>query len=91
VLQKTLTEYLDKGFIQVSNSPVAALVLFVQKLGGGLWFCIDYYGLNQLTQKDCYLLLLIYKTLQSIRCAQWFTKLDIVTVFYKVQIQEGQE
>ena len=36
VLRKTLTEYLSKGFIQVSNSPAAAPVLFVQKLGGGL-------------------------------------------------------
>jgi hypothetical protein len=36
VLHKTLTEYLSKGFIQVSNSPTTALVLFVQKPGGGL-------------------------------------------------------
>jgi hypothetical protein len=42
VLQKTLTEYLDKGFIRVSSSLAAAPVLFVQKLGGGLWFYIDY-------------------------------------------------
>jgi hypothetical protein len=42
VLQKTLTELLDKGFIQVSNSPVAALVLFAKKPGGGLRFCVDY-------------------------------------------------
>jgi hypothetical protein len=42
VLQKTLTEYLDKGFIQVSSSPAAAPVLFIQKPGGGLRFCVDY-------------------------------------------------
>ena len=49
VLYKTLTEYLDKGFIQVSNSPAAAPVLFVQKPGGGLRFCVDYQGLNRIT------------------------------------------
>ena len=52
VLQKTLTEYLDKGFIQVSNSPTVALVLFVKKPDRGLQFCIDYWGLNKITCKD---------------------------------------
>ena len=34
VLKKTLTEYVDKNFIRVSNSPVATPVLIVKKLGG---------------------------------------------------------
>jgi cytochrome c oxidase assembly factor CtaG len=42
VLRKTLTELLNKQFIRVSSSPTVALVLFVQKLGGGLRFCVDY-------------------------------------------------
>jgi hypothetical protein len=63
VLQKTLTEYLDKGFVRVSNSLAVAPVLFVRKLGGGLRFCVDYRGLNRLTRKDHYPLPLIYKTL----------------------------
>ena len=84
VLRKTLTEYLDKGFIRVSNSPAAAPVLFVRKPGGGLRFCVDYRGLNQITRKDRYPLPLIYETLQSIGRAKWFTKLDVVTTFYKI-------
>ena len=36
VLWKTLTDYLDKGFIRVSNSPATAPVLFAKKPGGGL-------------------------------------------------------
>ena len=54
VLRKTLTDLLDKEFIRVSNSLVAALVLFVRKLGGGLRFCYDYRVLNKLTRKDRY-------------------------------------
>ena len=42
VLWKTLTDLLDKGFIQVSNSLAAALVLFVKKPRGGLQFCVNY-------------------------------------------------
>ena len=66
VLRRTLTEYLDKGFIRVSNSPVAAPVLFVRKPGGGLRFYVDYRSLNKLIKKDRYLLLLIYETLRNI-------------------------
>ena len=41
VLKKTLTEYLDKSFIRINNSPVATPVLFVKKPGGNLRFCVD--------------------------------------------------
>ena len=91
VLRRTLTELLDKGFIRVSNSPAAAPVLFVRKPGGGLRFCVDYRGLNKLTKKDRYPLPLIYKILRNIGKAKWFTKLDIMSAFYKIRITEGDE
>ena len=52
LLQKTLTELLDKNFIRVSSSSAAAPILFAKKPGGGLWFCVDYHGLNAVTWKD---------------------------------------
>ena len=91
VLRKTLTEYLDKGFIRVSNSPAAAPVLFVRKPGGGLRFCVDYRGLNKLTRKDRYPLPLIYETLRNISKACWFTKLDVIAAFHKIRIKEDDE
>ena len=91
VLRKTLTELLNKGFIRVSSSPAAVPVLFVRKLGGGLRFYVDYRRLNQITKKDRYPLPLIYKTLRNISKARWFTKLDIITTFYKIRVTEGDE
>jgi hypothetical protein len=91
VLRKTLIDLLDKGFIQVNNSLVAALVLFIKKPRGGLWFCIDYRGLNRITKKDHYLLPLIYETLRNISKARWFTKLDVITVFYKLRVLKGDK
>jgi len=49
MLCKTLTELLNKQFIQVSNSPAAVSVLFVQKSEGELQFCVNYCGLNWIT------------------------------------------
>ncbi len=70
VLRKTLTKLLDKEFIYVSSSPAAVLVLFIQKLRGGLRFCYDYRVLNKITYKDYYPLTLIYKILSRIRKAK---------------------
>lgn len=91
VLRKMLTEYLDKGFIRVSNSPAAAPVLFARKPGGGLRFCVDYRALNQLTRKDRYPLPLINETLERIGKATWFTKLDVIAAFHRIRIAEGKE
>ena len=47
--------------------------------------------MNQITRKDHYLLPLIYETLWNISKAKWFTKLDIIAAFHKLQILEGDE
>ena len=91
VLRKTLTGLLDKQFIRVSNSPAAAPVLFVQKPGSGLRFCVDYRALNRISRKDRYLLPLIHETLRTIGKAKWFTKLNVIAAFHKIRIAEGDE
>jgi hypothetical protein len=91
VLRKTLSDYLGKGFIRVSNSPAAAPVLFAKKPGGGLRFCVDYRALNKLTRKDRYPLPLIQETLQSLAKAKWFTKLDVIAAFHRLRIAQGDE
>ena len=90
-LRKTLTDLLDKNFIRVSQSPAAAPVLLVRKPGGGVRFCVDYRGLNELSVKDRYPLPLIHETLRNLGSARWFTKLDIIAAFHKIRIQPGEE
>jgi len=91
IFRKTLIDLLDKGFIRVSNSLIIAPVLFIKKLKGGLRFCIDYRGLNQVIKKDRYLLPLIYETLRNINKAKWFIKLNVIAAFYKLRILKGDE
>ena len=91
ILRKTLTELLDKNFIRASSSPAASPILFIKKPGGGLRFYVDYRGLNAITRKDRYPLPLIYEILRTLSKAKWFTKLDIITIFYKIRIKEGNE
>ena len=52
---------------------------------------MDYRGLNNITRKNQYPLLLIKKTLSGISKARYFTKLNITAVFYKIRIAKGQK
>ena len=88
MLWKTLNKLLNKGFIRINNSLIRALVSFAKK-EGGLRFYIDYRGLNNITRKNHYPLPLIKETLNGILKVKYFTKLNIITVFYKIRIVKG--
>ena len=70
ILRKTLINLFDKGFIQVNNSLITALILFIKKFKRSLRFYIDYKGLNRVIKKDRYLLSFIYETLWNINKAK---------------------
>ncbi|EGO55506.1 hypothetical protein NEUTE1DRAFT_47326, partial [Neurospora tetrasperma FGSC 2508] len=57
---------LVKGFIRLSTSDIASLVLLVRKLGGGVRICVNYRGINNISLKNTYLLLLIKEILDAI-------------------------
>ena len=54
---------LANGFIWPSKSPAGAPILFDRKPDGSLRLCVDYWGLNNLTIKNRYLLPLIGESL----------------------------
>ena len=63
VIKKYLKDNLLKSWIYVSKLPAATLVLLVKKPGGGIRFYVNYRGLNNITIKNRYPLLLIRETL----------------------------
>ena len=89
--QKYLKENLAKGFIHISSSKAASLVLFARKPGGGLRFCVDYRGFNIIIRKNRYPIPLIEKTLRQLGKVKWFSKFDVIAVFNKFRIAEGHE
>jgi len=50
--KRYLTENLCKGFIEPSQAPFSAPILFVKKADRSLRFCINFRKLNALTRKD---------------------------------------
>lgn len=90
-VKRYLLDNLNKGFIEPSQSPFAAPVLFVKKANGSLRFCIDFRKLNELTRKDRYPLPLIDEMLARISKAKIFTKLDIRQAFHRIRIHPDSE
>jgi hypothetical protein len=91
VLKKYLTDELRKGYIRTSTSPAASPVLFAKKPGGGLRFCVDYRGLNEITIKNKYPIPMIRETLHHLANARFYTKLDVVAAFNTLRVREGDE
>ena len=74
---ETLKAYIEtnlaNGFIRPSNSPANAPILFDRKSNGFHRLCVNYWGLNNLTIKNCYPLPLIGELLDRLERAKQFT------------------
>jgi hypothetical protein len=82
---------MGKGFIRRSTSEFNAPILVVKKPGGGLRICVNYQGLNSVTQKNQNAPPSIRKTLSRLCKVRIITILDVITAFNNIQIKEGDK
>ena len=61
------------------------------KKNGSLCLCVDYRALNDITVKNRHPLPRIEETLNQIRGARYFTRLDLRAYFNQIRIKEGDE
>ena len=85
-LEKQVTELLEKGYIQPSQSPFGAPVLFVPKPDGSHRMCIDYRGLNKITIKNRHALPRIDDLLDTLGKAEVFSSIDLASGYWQVRI-----
>ena len=83
---KVLEEYIEKalarGWIRESQSSAGAPVLFSPKKNGDLCLCVDYRGLNAVTVKNRYPLLLISELLDRLSGSVIFSKIDLKDTYH---------
>ena len=91
ILKKIIDENLTKGFIKTNSFPTAIPVLFAKKPGKSFRLCVNYKTFNAITVKNKYPLPLIQETLNRLAKVKYFTKLNIVVVFNKIRIIEGEK
>lgn len=68
---------LNEGVIEPSKSPWSSPAMVVSKKDGRPRFCIDFRQLNQVTERDAYPLPFINAILEKLRCARYFSSLDL--------------
>lgn len=83
-----LKEMLDAGAIRESESPYSSNVVLVRKKDGSLRFCIDFRKLNSRTVRDSYNLPRIDDTIDTLIGAKYFTKLDLRSGYWQVEMEE---
>ena len=89
-----IEQLLAAGHIRPSHSPWSSPVLFAKKKNSGpgtagLRFCIDYRGLNNVTERDQYPLPTTEDLLKRLSGAQVFSKIDLRSGYYQVRINEA--
>ena len=90
-LDDFLDENLRTGRIRESKSPWASPFFFARKKDGKLRPVQDYRRLNALTKKNRTPLPLIKETIDQLKGAKYFTKMDVRWGFNNIRIAEGDE
>jgi len=90
-LDDFLEENLRTGWIRESKSPWASPFFFVKKKVGKLRPVHDYRRLNALTKKNRTPLPLISETIDRLKEAKYFSKIDVRWGFNNIRIAEGDE
>ncbi len=92
---ETLKAYIEKNlassFIRPSKSPTGVPILFNKKPDGSLRLWVDYWGLNNLTIKNRYILPLVEESLDRLGRTQRFTQVDLTNAYYWMRIREGDK
>ena len=89
---ETLKAYIETNlankFMGSSKSSAGTPILFDRKSNRSFRLCIDYRGLNNLTIKNWYPLLLIRGLLDRLRRARRFTQLELTSTYHWIRIRK---
>ena len=89
---KTFNTYiktiLANSFIKDLKLPLNALILFERKSDGSLYLCVNYWGPNNLTIKNCYPLPLIGESPNRLGQVKPFTYLNFKNVYHQMKIKK---
>lgn len=90
-LRKFINKHINTGLIRPLASKHGAPVLVVKKKSGDLQLYINFWGLNKISKKDRYPLLLISDLLDAPSKAKICTKIDLRSAYHLVRIADSDK
>ena len=86
-MKTQITDLARNNWIEPSNSPWGAPILFVLKKNGDLRMCVDFRDLNAVTIDDSFPLPRIEVMLHRASQARIFSKLDLASGFHQIEVE----
>ena len=91
-LKTYIETHLKIRFIQASKCLASTFsILFNKKPNSSFCLCVDYWGRNNFTIKNQYLLLLIGKSLNRLGQVQKFTQLHLTSIYHQIKIKKDNK
>ena len=85
-MKRQLDEVLASGHIARDQSPFGAGVFFAEKHNKTLRLCVDYRRLNAITVKDVYPTPRDDVSIDKMKDARFFAKMDLRSGFYQIRV-----
>lgn len=89
VIEEQVQQMLRDNIIEPSTSPWAAPVVIVNRADTDPRFCVDFRGLNQVTQKDSYPLPRVDESLDFLARGKFVSTLDLARGYWQVAVEEN--
>ena len=81
-------DYVKENVVRPSTSEYNAPVLLVRKPDGSWRFCVDWRGINAITQRDAYQFPRISDMLESLAGSKVFSTIDLAASFHQLALAE---
>ncbi|XP_023245977.1 uncharacterized protein LOC111643085 [Copidosoma floridanum] len=88
VIHAHVSEMLESGVVEPSNSVWASPVVMIRKKDGKYRFCVDYQKVNAVTVPNAYPLPHMDKILRKLRWARFISTLDLGNAYHQIPLAE---